>query len=56
MVFIIDYDSDYNTAVAFRAYFQSTLIAYSGKNEKARSTGETRQEAIRSLLLAAVKG
>lgn len=55
VVFTIDYDADYNTAVAFKAYLQSTLIVFKGKNERGRSTGDTRQDSIRSLMQAAMK-
>ncbi len=53
--FTIDYDVDYNTAVGFKAYLQSTLIVFRGRDEKGRSTGDTRPESIRSLMLTAMQ-
>ncbi|ATQ67273.1 MULTISPECIES: thioredoxin family protein [Methylosinus] len=49
-VFRVDFDSQKDALTRFRAGRQSTLIAYHGKEEKARSTGETREEQIAALL------
>jgi thiol:disulfide interchange protein len=49
-VFRVDFDSQKEALTRFRAGRQSTLIAYRGKEEKARSTGETREEQIAALL------
>jgi thioredoxin 1 len=49
-VFRVDYDSQKEALTRFRAGRQSTLIAFRGKEEKARSTGETREEQIAALL------
>ncbi|MBY6243097.1 thioredoxin family protein [Methylosinus sp. Sm6] len=49
-VFTVDFDSQKDALARFRARMQSTLIAYHGKDEKGRSTGETGEAAIAALL------
>jgi thioredoxin 1 len=49
-VFHVDFDSQKEALARFRARMQSTLIAFKGKDETARSVGETRRAAIADLL------
>ena len=49
-VFEVDFDSRKDVLRALDARQQSTLIAYKGKAEKARSTGETGPAALAALL------
>ena len=54
ITFNIDFDAQKDLVRKFGATMQSTLIVYKGDRELARSTGETRSEAIASLLNGAV--
>jgi thioredoxin 1 len=54
VTFNIDFDSQKALVHTFGATMQSTLIVYKGVKEEARSTGETKPEAIASLLDSAV--
>lgn len=53
-VFDVDFDSRKDVVKQFRATMQSTLITYKGANETGRSAGETKPEAISSLLDKAI--
>lgn len=56
LILTLDYDKHYDLAVGLKAYMQSTLIVFAGRTEVGRSTGDTREESIRKLLLKAVSG
>lgn len=56
LILTLDYDKHYDLAVGLKAYMQSTLIAFSGRTEVGRSTGDTREASIRKLVLQAVSG
>jgi thiol-disulfide isomerase/thioredoxin len=49
-VFRVDFDSQKDALARFRARVQSTLIAFKGKAETGRSTGDTDAVAIAALL------
>jgi thioredoxin 1 len=49
VVFSIDFDSQKDAVRQFRVPMQSTLIAFKGKKEEARSTGATDPKAIRAV-------
>lgn len=49
-VFDVDFDSRKDVVKQFGATMQSTLITYRGARETGRSAGETKPEAIASLL------
>lgn len=49
-VFNVDFDAQKALVRKFGARMQSTLIVYKGTKEEGRSSGETRPEAIRTLL------
>lgn len=49
-VFDVDFDTQKSVLHAMGVQMQSTLIAFHGTAEKARSTGETSEAAIRTLL------
>ncbi|KQO70650.1 thioredoxin family protein [Methylobacterium sp. Leaf88] len=49
-VFDVDFDSRKDVVKQFGATMQSTLITYKGEKETGRSAGETKPEAISSLL------
>lgn len=49
-VFEVDFDSRKDVLRALDVRQQSTLIAFKGKAEKARSTGETKPAALAALL------
>ncbi|MCB4806395.1 thiol-disulfide isomerase/thioredoxin [Methylobacterium brachiatum] len=49
-VFDVDFDSRKDVVKRFEATMQSTLITYKGGKETGRSAGETKPEAISSLL------
>ncbi len=53
-VFNVDFDSQKAVLRAMGVQRQSTLIAFHGATEKARSTGETSEDAIRAVLDKAV--
>ena len=48
--FRVDYDDQKDVVKQFKAQVQSTLIVYRGRNEVARSVGETDEGRIRALL------
>ena len=48
--FRVDFDDQKDVVKQFKAQVQSTLIVYRGKNEVARSVGETDEGRIRALL------
>ena len=54
MVFDVDFDSRKDVVKKFGATMQSTLITYKGEKETGRSAGETKPEAISSLLDKAI--
>lgn len=51
VVYNIDFDTDKALLRTLKVQTQSTLILYRGETEVGRSTGETKPEAIRALLL-----
>ncbi|MGE8128520.1 thioredoxin family protein [Methylobacterium sp. NPDC080182] len=53
-VFDVDFDSRKDVVKQFGATMQSTLITYKGTKETGRSAGETKPEAISSLLDKAI--
>ncbi|MCK2057199.1 thioredoxin family protein [Methylobacterium sp. 37f] len=53
-VFDVDFDSRKDVVKKFGATMQSTLITYKGTKETGRSAGETKPEAISSLLDKAI--
>jgi thioredoxin 1 len=53
-VFTVDFDTQKDVLKRFGVQMQSTLIVYKGKQELARSTGETRKEQIEALLRKAL--
>jgi thioredoxin-like negative regulator of GroEL len=55
MVFDVDFDSQKDVLHAFGVQKQSTLIAFHGESEKARSTGETDGTAIQGLVAKTVE-
>jgi thioredoxin 1 len=50
VVLNVDFDSQKDVVRKFAAQMQSTLIVYRGKDEKARSVGETDPAKIKALL------
>lgn len=48
--FRVDYDSQKSAVRRFKATTQSTLVLYKGRDEVARSVGETREDRIRAML------
>ncbi|MBX9776014.1 MAG: thioredoxin family protein [Xanthobacteraceae bacterium] len=48
--FEIDFDKHKDLAREFRVHKQSTLIVFKGKNEVARSTGDTNKASIEALV------
>jgi len=46
----VDFDSQKSLVKRFKAKMQSTLVLYKGKNEVARSVGETDEGRIRAML------
>ena len=48
--FRVDYDAQKDQVKRFKAKMQSTLVVYRGKDEVARSVGETDEGRIRALL------
>ena len=48
--FRVDYDAQKDQVKRFKAKMQSTLVVYRGKDEVARSVGETDEGKIRALL------
>jgi len=53
VVLRVDFDNQKDAVKRFRAQYQSTLIVFKGKKEVARSTGETRKDAIAAQLAQA---
>ena len=53
-VFQVDFDTSKELLREWKVMFQSTIIAWNGTTERARSTGETTLEAIRKLFQAAL--
>ena len=54
MVFAIDFDSQKDTLRVLKVSQQSTLIAFKGKTETARSVGDTKPESIATLMKSAI--
>jgi thioredoxin 1 len=50
----VNFDTQPDVLRQFRVTQQSTLIVFSGKTEKGRSTGDTRREGIEALLRKAL--
>ena len=50
VIFSVDFDSQKPVVREFRAQSQSTLIAFRGKTETARSVGDTAPDAIAALV------
>jgi thioredoxin len=48
--FRVDFDSQKDLVKRFKARFQSTLVLYKGRDEVARSVGETDEARIRAML------
>jgi thioredoxin len=53
-VFRVDFDSQKDEVRNFKARLQSTLITFKGKEEVARSVGDTNAESIADLLALAL--
>jgi thioredoxin 1 len=53
-VFEVDFDSQKDVLAKFNVRQQSTLIAFKGRSEVSRSTGETKAESIARLLKTAI--
>jgi thioredoxin 1 len=49
-IFSVDFDTQKDVVKAFGVRMQSTLLAFHGKDERARSTGETNPDKIRDIL------
>jgi thioredoxin-like negative regulator of GroEL len=54
-VYEVDFDQRKDVARAFRAQHQSTLIAFHGQRELARSVGDTSMQGIREVLASSLK-
>jgi len=52
--FVVDFDSQKDLVQHFGARMQSTLIAFKGSQEEARSVGDTDRESIAALLSKAL--
>jgi len=50
VVFKVDFDAQKDVVKSFGVRMQSTLIAFTGATEKARSTGDTNPESIKALV------
>jgi thioredoxin 1 len=50
IIFKVDFDAQKAAVRSFRAQMQSTLIAFKGTKETARSVGDTDEESIERLL------
>ncbi len=48
--YVVDYDTQRDSAKALGVRFQSTIIAFKGAQEKGRSTGDVDMASIRSLM------
>ncbi len=53
-VFDVDFDSQKDVVRNFTATKQSTLIAFKGHHETARSVGDTNQDSVKALLEKAI--
>jgi thioredoxin 1 len=53
-VFRVDFDSQKDEVRSFKARVQSTLISFKGKEETARSVGDTNPDSIADLLALAL--
>lgn len=53
-MFRVDFDSSKDLLRSWRVGEQSTLLAFKGKSEKARSAGQTDEAAIRRVFEAAL--
>ena len=53
-VFDVDFNSQKDVVRSFNATMQSTLIAFKGDHESARSVGDTNQDSIEALLEKAI--
>ena len=54
VVFMVDFDSQKPAVAAMAAHKQSTLIVFHGKDERARSVGDTNPASIQQLLTKAL--
>jgi hypothetical protein len=54
VIFAVDFDSQKPVVRQFRAQSQSTLIAFRGKAETARSVGDTNPGSIAALVQSTV--
>lgn len=54
-VYEVDFDQQKDVVRAFRAQHQSTLIAFHGQRELARSVGDTSMQGIREVLISSLK-
>jgi thiol-disulfide isomerase/thioredoxin len=52
IVFTVDFDAPKDVVRGFHAQMQSTLIAFKGATETARSVGDTEEPSIEKLLLS----
>ena len=55
LIFKVDFDTQKDVVKAFGARMQSTLIAFNGGAEKARSTGDTNPDSIKALAAKAYR-
>lgn len=53
-IFEVDYDTQKDVLRKFRVNMQSTLIAFMGKTEKARTVGDTTLAGIEKLMKSAI--
>jgi len=54
VVFKVDFDSQKDDVRALKAQSQSTLIAFKGETEKARTVGDTNEKSIAALVDSAL--
>lgn len=54
VIYRVDFDTQKDAVRAFGARMQSTLIAFKGEKETARSVGDTKKESIATLLGSAI--
>jgi thioredoxin-like negative regulator of GroEL len=54
VIFRVDFDAQKDVVRRFHASSQSTLIAFKGKEEAARSVGDTDEASIKKLLRSAI--
>lgn len=54
VVFLVDFDTAKDALKQFKVQYQSTLIAFKGKAEVARSTGDTDPQVIGALVAKAL--